>query len=235
MSPGQFIYLLGALAVITVIALLLLCNGDGSGNGQAHRSITVWVSEMEDSTEPNDTFQAKNLIRNNLNVFDVENSKPIDSDRTVITVPVGCYRTEQQKVGTIKELRIGIPELKWDRQPETYRTVSELPTDKIVRDIGTRILDEYPPEGTIYELQPPENVATGQQNSLGRKVYLDIGHMDGVRERDVFQVIRSRGKRPFHRSTIEIFSTVSKRSIAYVPWEQEIEEGWGVKWIKAGY
>ena len=237
MSPAQFIYLMVALAVIIVITLLYLKPPKPAS--PASGPVTVWVSEMPDSTDPNDTREAKKMIIGSLDVFDVKTNEPTDSTGIVMTIMVGCYRTKSEDDAITKELRIGIPELKWDRQPKTYETVSELPSDQIVRDIRTRILDKYPPEGTIYEireLQPEEEVPPERRESLSRKVYLDIGYLAGVRERDLFQVVPSRKERFFRRSKrIELDEVGPKWSMALVSREQEIEKGWSVKWIKAGY
>jgi len=238
MSPAQFVYVLVALAIITVGAVFYFFIYGRGPVSPASGSVAVWVSEMPDSTDPNDTREAKNLIIGSLDVFDVKTSEPTDSTGIVMTIMVGCYRTKSEDDAITKELRIGIPELMWDKQPKPYKMVSQFSqtsADLIVQEIRGRILDKYPPEGSIYDLEPEEEVAPEQRKSQKRKVFLDIGRLAGVREGDVFQVVRvNKGGLPRRPIRIEIMEAGSRRSMALVPWEQEIERGWSVKWISTG-
>jgi hypothetical protein len=238
MSPARFVYVLVALGVI-IAGTIIYVIFDRRPDGMASGPITVWISEMPASTDPNDTPIARTMVRESLDIFDVKTSKPTDVTGIVMTIQVGCYSTKESGGSVAKELRIRIPELKWDRRPMTYETVTELPSDQIVQEIRTRIFEQYPPEGTIYDirdLKPETAVPAGQQKPPTRKVYLDVGFLAGVRERDVFQIVPSGKARFLNRSKrIEIDEVGPKWSMAIVSGQLEIEEGWGAKWIKAGY
>jgi hypothetical protein len=243
MSPRQFVWLLGTLAIAAVILLLAQIPRRPQPPSPP---IAVWFSEMGANADPTnylpiDSGIAKDGIERSerLDVFDVLVGKPDESDagRIELNVLVGCYQIKGPNETQAAELRISIPELKVHEPPKEYKTLSGRFLDEIAEEIRRCILDKRPPEGSITYLQPRDKaLAELQQSQALRQARLNVGRSAGVREGDVFQVVPSRTCRFFGRSKeIKILEAHPMESVAQIPWDQEIETGWGVKWKKPEY
>jgi hypothetical protein len=239
MKPAHFICFLAVL-IIAIILMYLLSRPPVPK--LPSRPIAVWFSEMGAGTDPNsylldDTKNVIDLIKHRLNVFDVKLYKPEKSKsgttRANLEIMIGCYQPDKTK---LKELRAAISELEESElSPKPYETLSNRLVDLIIQDIRKCILGKYPPAGTICDLQSLEEKPSDPEESPLRKIYIDVGFLAGVREKDVFRVVPIKSGGHFLGSKeIVILEVNSGRSMALVPWEQQIEIGWGVEWKRSG-
>ena len=249
MSPARFTCLLAALAIIIVVALVYWSFPDGSGpNPWTSPTIGVWFSEMEDSATntdylPGHVSKATRMIVDALDVFETLACEPNEPDpnRIVVNIMVGCYRTKDpgknelkleivEKGGKVKNPEIG----------EEYKSSTEFESPlyikEVIKRIRGRIFEIYPPRGSIYNLQREEDVPLELRESQKREVFLDIGRLAGVRDGDMFDVLPSDKTRVFRNITrIKIMESGPMRSMALVSWDEKIEEGYSVKWVKGGW
>ncbi len=243
MSPAQFAcLLLGSSAIlVSVVAYLQWPEPPTDSPGEP---ITVWLSEMGAETDANDyladsTQRAIVAIRDYLDVFDVKIRRSgqdgSDGERIVLNIAVGCFRQQDNNAIAAKELRVSIPELDWHELQEPYETLAESFIRGVVRQVRHRILETYPPQGRIFNLQPLAEKPSESDASAEREMYVDAGRLSGVREKDVFRVVPPKKIGSFRRlETITIREVSATQSQAAGAWDAEIEEEWGVQWISAG-
>lgn len=242
MSPARFTCLMMAIAAIVISIIFFVIPPNSAAKDYISRPIAIWFSEMGDYSDPNylpkDTDEATKMINWSLDVFEVKACEPSESDPSsneiVVNAIVGCYRA--RGLSNMKELRIRVAGLEGDELLETYETLSALPADQIVRRIRERIFETYPPRGSIYKLQREEDVPPEQRESQKREVFVDIGRLAGVREGDMFDVLPSDKTKFFRNITrLTIMESNPMRSMALVSWDEKIEEGYCVKWVKGGW
>jgi len=149
---------------------------------------------------------------------------------------VGCYESKESESTATKKLKIRIPELKNYKERKTYTRLSRNLVSEVARKIKESVLAEYPPVGKVIELRSPNKERPSEPSPPQPKIaILNIGSLNGVRRDDIFELVDPNRAGLFSSArTIRIREVNPLRSTAHVPWEQEIEVGWCVKWKKSG-
>jgi len=244
MSSWQFL----CLSVITagIVAVVLLCVPKPPV--MPSLPIVAWFSEMGAATNSSsyhsdDTKKAIKQIRRGLDVFDVRHSQPEESrnsaDHRKLSIEVACYGVQgpdgPEKRELVIDLRIDgtkLPELR-----ETDYVLSDAYGREIAQKIRKCVLGRYPPEGFVYKL--PDGNKEGSSVSAEspmRRVTLGVGRLTGVRAGDVFQVVPPRKKETLllRAREIKVMMVAETQAEGFVSADAQIEEGWGVKWKRAG-
>jgi len=245
MKPSHFVCLLGVLVIAILYPVIKMIIPHTPPPELTSGPIILCFSAMGASTDPNmyisnDTDEAILEITDCFDIFDVRICEPNeivpDDNSTVMNVLVGCYKPKESESTETKKLKIRIPELETYKELQTYTRLSQNLVDEVATKIKESILAEYPPVGKVRELRPPNKERPSDPSpSQPRIAILNVGQLSGVRRDDIFELVDPNRAGLFSSArTIQIWNVSPVRSEAIIPWEQEIEVGWCVKWKKSG-
>jgi hypothetical protein len=246
MKPLHFFCLLSVLVIAISYPVIKMIIPNTPPPDLTSKPIILCFSAMGANKDPkdpnifrsNDTDEAILEITDCFDIFDVRICEPNeivpDDNNIVMNVLVGCYEPKESDSTATKKLKIRIPELETYKESQTYIRLSSMA--EVATKIKESVLAKYPPVGKVRELRPPNNERPSEPSpSQPRIAILDVGQLSGVRRNDIFELVDPNGAGLFSSArTIRIWEVSPLRSTAHVPWEQEIEVGWCVKWKKSG-
>jgi hypothetical protein len=188
-----------------------------------------------------DSYQAKHMIKNTLDVFEalVGEADPRDPNRVAVDILVGCYTANGQEnaidIVIVDSDGVVHEYSDFDTYERTRSVEEALLASQLARRIRRHIFAIYPLQGVVCNVEPLEHRPADEQTPHKlREVRLNIGSLAGVWTGDVFETLPSsnRGYSAGLRLTVDCVTP--KGATAFVPWEEEVEKGWCVRWVRGG-
>jgi len=186
---------------------------------------------------PNDSSTAMRMTKEKFDVFETFVG---DRDPNQITadIKVGCYPIKDGENAIdiqIVDNDYVVHEFSDIHTYDNTRPIEEvLSADEFANKIRREIFAIYPLQGIICYVDSKEYQPKERPAHKLRKIQLNIGRLAGVRINDIFETLPSSNRGYLAGFELKIISVTAKTSTAFLRWEEKVEEGWCVRWKKAG-